>query len=272
MRIVRETAVAGKVIYRNIKVPSGNHRTTRAPKKNITKDKVQKNNDRLAVKDLMLKLDNNFDDSCAHIVFTYKIEPSKKQAAKDRKKIVKNLRKELKKLNIDLKYIAVTEYENTRIHHHFVINTQNIDLVTTVWPESKGFVNFKPLDSSGDYYKLAEYLIKETTKTFRLPGSEHKRRYTCSRNIKTPVIKREFVDIAELEEDPEPLTGYYIPKDRVRRYQHPITELEHLEYLMVALGDPRKYKVWPRGKAVTRREYYRVNYEEVQQDLFDFDV
>lgn len=119
------------------------------------------------------------------------------------------------------------------------------------------------MDDSGSYKALSEYLIKETSKTFRDSDSVHKRRYTASRNLVRPVIKREAVDAQELLDDPKPIAGYYIPKETVRRFEHPVTGVEHVEYYMVALHEPRKYKVWPRGIAVPGTEHFRT--DEVQE-------
>ena len=166
----------------------------------------------------------------------------------------------------ELKYIAVTEYEHTRIHHHIVINNFDINTINELW--TKGFVKFSALDDTGNYTALAEYLIKETTKTFREEDSLYKRRYSCSANLTKPVVKKEEVDPSELWDDPDPIEGYYIPEEYVRRFEHPVTGLEHLEYLMVAADKPRKYKTWPRGKTVSGKEYYKSSYTEEQLGLF----
>ena len=148
-----------------------------------------------------------------------------------------------------------------------MINKFDIEKIQQIW--DKGWVKFAVLDDTGNYIELAEYLIKETTKTFREEGSPYKRRYSCTKNLVKPVVKREEVCPSELWDDPEPIQGYYIPKDYERRYEHPVTGLEHLEYIMVAVDKPRRYKVWPRGEVITGREYFRSNYEEEQLSLFE---
>ena len=265
MKIYEETIVAGKTILRSIKISSGNHGNKRGPKINITSDAVRKNNDRLAVKRLTADLNANFKGGDLHITLTYAEMPSLMQAKKDREKFLKDLRNELRKTGMELKYIAVTEYKNKRPHHHIVVNTDDLTLINQLW--GKGRVHSTPLDSEGNYYKLAEYLIKETTKTFREEDSLHKRRYSCSRSIVHPAVKRQEVDLSKLEEDPEPIRGYYIPKECERRFEHPVTGLEHLEYIEVALDKPRKYKVWPKGVLVSTREYYKPDYFEEQMAL-----
>lgn len=262
MKVIRETCVAGRTIDRVVKVASGNHGGKRGPKMNVTSEQVQKNNDRYAVRELMRKLNANFKGGDLHLVLTYEDAPKKEQAKKDREAFIRKLRKAMAACGEELKYVAVTEFEHTRIHHHVVINKFDLEKVAKIW--TAGFVKCSVLDDTGNYIELAEYLIKETTRTFREEGSLYKRRYSCSGNLVKPIVKREEVDPSELWDDPQPISGYYIPKDYERRYEHPVTGLEHLEYIMVALDKPRRYKIWPRGTAVSGREYYRPTYEEEQ--------
>lgn len=265
MKAVRKTTVAGKLIHRNVVIPSGNHKRGRKARHTITKEAVQKNNDLQAVWRLWMLLANNFDASGSHVTLTYAGDaPDKDQAAKDRANFIRRMSRTFAKAEKELKYIVVTEYENKRIHHHMVVNSQDVEMVTQLW--GRGSVHFTALREEGDFHDLAEYLIKETTKTFRDPDSQHKHRYARSKNLAMPVTKRQEVSLSTLDEEPEPIKGYYIPKDRVRRYEHPVTGLEHLEYVEVALGAPRAFKVWPRGEIVDPREYYRANVIEEQEE------
>lgn len=266
MRVVRETTVAGRIIHRRVVIPSGNHKQKRKMRTGITSEAVKKNNMRIAVWRLWMLLANNFDSTGSHVTLTYAgNEPTKEQAAADRKKMIAQLRKEFKRQGKELKYVIVTEYKNKRIHHHIVMNSQDVELVTRLW--GKGGVHFTALREEGDFHDLAEYLIKETEKTFRESDSQHKQRYSRSRNLIMPVTKKDETTLKEMTDEPEPISGYYIPKDRVRRYEHPVTGLEHLEYIEVALGEPRKYKQWPRGKVVSTKEYYRATEIEEQEEL-----
>ena len=266
MRVVRETTVAGRIILRRVVVPSGNHKQKRKMRTGITSEAVKKNNMRIAVWRLWMLLANNFDSTGSHVTLTYSgSEPTKEQAAEDRRKMIAHLRREFRRQGKELKYVVVTEYENKRIHHHIVINSQDVELVTRLW--GKGGVHFTALREEGDFHDLAEYMIKETEKTFRESDSQHKQRYSRSRNLIMPVTKRDETTLKEMTDEPEPISGYYIPKDRVRRYEHPVTGLEHLEYVEVALREPRKYKQWPRGKVVSTKEYYRATEIEEQEEL-----
>ena len=261
---MRETTVAGRIIHRRVVIPSGNHKQKRKMRTGITSEAVKKNNMRIAVWRLWMLLENNFDSTGSHVTLTYAgNEPTKEQAAADRKKMIAKLRKEFRRQGKELKYVVVTEYENKRIHHHIVINSQDVGLITKLW--GKGGVHFTALREEGDFHDLAEYLIKETEKTFREPDSHHRQRYSRSRNLIMPQTKRDETSLKEMMDDPTPISGYYIPKDRVRRYEHPVTGIDHLEYIEVALEKPRNYKVWPRGKVVTPREYYKITDIEEQE-------
>lgn len=174
MKVKKYICMAGKSIITEIRVTSGDHKGKRGPKRNVTPEMVQRNNDRLAVLNLTKLLNANFCERDMHITLTYKDIPSLEDAKKDRKNFIERLKYHMKKQGKSLKAICVTEYENKRPHHHIVVNTNDIDLIANCW--QKGFVHSSPLDETGNYSKLAKYLIKETTKTFRSPDAIHKKR------------------------------------------------------------------------------------------------
>lgn len=260
MKTFKDAAIAGRTIWISVKVPSGLHNKARAMKRSVTREQVRENNDRLAVRNLMLLLNNNFDGTGAHYTLTYEDKPTIEQAAKDRE----NFLRRMKRAVPGIKYIAVTEYTNVRIHHHIVMSTSDVDLVKKIW--GRGIVKPALLSDSGDYTKLAEYLVKDTNKTFRSEDGVHKHRWSSSRNLKKPAIRRAEVSVRELEDDPKPLKGFYIPAERIRRYTHPVTGIEYLEYLMIAIDEPRKVRL--RGRRISGREHYEVNSENEQEDLF----
>lgn len=267
MKAIKEVCVAGRVIDVTIKLASGYHKGKRRQKRNITPEAVRNNNDRIAVKNLARILNANFKEGDIHLVLTYREPPSEEQAKKDRANYIRRLRRK----GFDIKAIAVAEKgKHGRIHHHIVISGAKAEDLSAEWKD--GWVNIKYLDESGDYTKLAEYLIKESSNRMREPGAVFKKRYNCYGKLIRPVVKREEISISDLleGEDPEPIKGYYIPKDSIRRFEHPVTGIEHLEYRMLAIDEPRKYKQWPRGKRVKPREYFKAagEYQE-QEDIFD---
>lgn len=266
MKVIRETCVAGSVIDVTVRVPSGNHKNPRAQKKNITKEKVQKNNDRIAAKKLTRILNANFDRNCWHHTLTYGTEPTAEQAMRELRNFISRARRLCRKQGTEFKWIVATEYLNERIHHHFITNAP-LELIKKCWKE--GHVLPRPLDDGPNYAKLAEYIIKETTKSFRKEDCPFNSRYSHSRNLVIPVPQIEEVSEKQLFGDPAARKGYYIDKDSVRRFEHPITGLEHLEYIMISLDEEPRIKKYYKGRRKTREENYAkyINYTEEQQSL-----
>lgn len=268
MKVVRETCVAGKVIDVTVRVPSGRHTDPRAPKRAITAEKVRKNNDRMAIKKLTRLINANFDKECWHDTLTHAGNPDPDCAKRILKNFLDRARYRMKKLGVQFKWIVVTEYKNSKIHHHLITNAP-VEIIRECWKE--GIVLPRPFDENPNYYKLAEYIIKETSKSFREKEVPFGTRYSHSRNLVIPVPRVEEVDEKQLFEDPTPRRGYYIDPDTVRRFEHPITGLEHLEYMMISTEDEPRIKKYYKGKVKKREEDYRryINYEEEQESLWD---
>lgn len=253
-RVRRETCVAGATIDVCVK-GSYTHTGSRKPKSKPTSEAVRKNNDRLAEKNLTRLINANFFPGDWHITLTYSDIVAPQEAQHNLKVFIRRLRRVFKKQGKDFRYVAVTEYEHHRIHHHIVMNYIGYPIINDTW--GNGFVRAVALDETRNYMKLAQYLVKETSKTFRKPGNATKRRWTASRNLKRPVIKKEWVSITQLFKDPKPLRGYQIDEDSIRHYINPVTGLEHLEYLMVSTDPVPRIKTWRKGKIIKRSETYQ---------------
>ena len=266
-RVIRETCIAGAVIDRCIKAsfPRGGKRKK---KEKVTSDAVKKNNDMLALKNLTRLINLNFYPGDLHTTLTYAEELSPEEANSELEKWIKRMRREYKKLDKEFYYIAVTEFKNKRIHHHVVMNYIDFQVINRQW--KMGRIRCTPLDKTRNYRVLAEYLIKETQKTFREPENATKRRWKPSRNLKRPVVKREWVSISQLFQnfdDIKPLQGYEIDRDTLRKYTNPVTKLDHLEYQMVSNEAVPRLSVWRKGKKVNRNETYRKMDEMRQMDM-----
>ncbi len=255
MKIVVETCVAGACIDRTYRpaimiTKSGK----RAAKSNPTPDAVLAVNQRNAEKALTRLINHNFVPGDWHLVLNYDgKEPSTDQAKKDKDKFVRKLKAIADKEGIDLKWIAVTEYKHARIHHHIICSHIAFEQILPAW--THGQVRPSVLNKTRNYYKLAEYLVKETSKTFREDGNVFKRRYTTSRNIVRPMVKKTVIDAREIP-DPKALKGYYIDEDSVRRYENAITGLEHLEYIMVSMEEEPRLRRWYKGTVVKNQRNY----------------
>ena len=70
------------------------------------------------------------------------------------------------------------------------------------------------LDNTGQYADLAEYLVKETDKTFRDPECKQKKRWSCSRNWPEPVITKKVIKASKWNESPKALKGYVLENEK----------------------------------------------------------
>jgi len=255
MNIIKETCVAGACIDTTYKFSTRfmKHEGKRAPRMNPTPEDVWKVNTRNAERDLARILNHNFGPGDWHLVLTYRAEPTAAEAKKHKEYFCRLVKGWADRNGKKFKWIAVTEYKHARIHHHVVCSHLPLEIINELW--KRGHVRVTPLDKTRNYTKLAHYLVKETSKTYRDPDSVNHRRWTCSRNIVRPEVKRQIVSEREIYKDIKPLKGYYIDQDSIRRYDHKVTGLPHLEYIQVATEQPR-YKRWYKGATVKRTENY----------------
>lgn len=214
---------------------------TRGRRKKPTPEEVAKINQMNAERVLRLKINANFGEDDLFVTLTYPRDgrPTPERAKKNIKKLLGNLRKKFKRLGAELKYINVTEYKNKSIHHHLIINhIEGADvakLVRQLW--GFGRPKFEFLDSSGQYRRLAAYLIKETSETFRENDGGHRQRYSCSRNLVMPKQRTEIIKrAARWLADPRPKKGYYIDRDTVYNGVDPFTGKPYQKYTMVRSG------------------------------------
>lgn len=202
--------------------PKGSRRGMRlGPIKKKTPEEIQKANMRQAARRLARKINANFKPGDWHITLTYKkdAKPDPGQAKASMDKLIDGLRYRYKKHGFILKYIHVTEYKNKNIHHHLIINTVNdgkkttADYIRELW-RGRGHIRFVSLYENGEYRVLADYLIKETEKTFRDQNTPERQRYSCSKNLINPKPRtrpRETKGLWQM--DPKPRKGYYIDPD-----------------------------------------------------------
>ena len=117
---------------------------------------------------------------------------------------------------------------------------------------------------SANEQTLAEYLLKETEETFRQEGSPSKRRYSCSRSIVTPEIRREKISSRQVWEEIKPPKGYYVDEDTVRMYEHAILGVECKEYILISLDGSAKGK---RGKPIRPEKVYQTDKQLSMEEM-----
>ena len=195
--------------------------TTRAKK---SAAEIEEANARYAARKLVRKLNANFRPGDVHTILTYdgkQGRPTPDEAREIIRLFHQGMRKEFRKRKAPYKYILVTEYENKAIHHHIVINQINDgkvttnDLVRKCWRAAGGTgrPKYVDLDDTGEYEKLAVYLIKETDKTYKKPGG-FKQRYSCSRNLVDPQPEKRIMHVKGMwSMEPKARPGYRLLPD-----------------------------------------------------------
>lgn len=157
-------------------------------------------------------LNANFDENDYWV--TLAIDPHHGIKAKDMKTIARNFlrwyRKKLKNANATFKYIYAASIENGFLHLHMVLTgipETNVKLlIMNYW--SYGFVDCKPLYEHGDHKGIANYIIKNTEKSFRTGEAGMKRRYQSSRGLIRPKWEIEAQSGNDWELDPDIPDGY----------------------------------------------------------------
>lgn len=268
-KYIRETCIAGATIDVTLKYSIGSGQAKRQQKKNPSRAAVIKNNDRIATKKLTRLMNANFFPGDLHCTLTYSgKEPEQKEAKKEIRNFKRRIEREYKKQGKECKWIEVTEYSHTRIHHHMLIRYIDPELIEKQW--KRGHVHFTPLDRSRNYSKLAEYFIKETSKTMRTPGNETKQRWSASRNLTRPIIKREIIEPRGMFEKPKALKGYALIEESIREFEHPFTGMMHTEYMMVSTDPSPRLKKWRKGEVVEKDETFRRAQEiQIEMDWLD---
>ena len=266
---IKETCVAGAVIDVVVKYSQKVMRSERASRHAPTREAVVKHNKVVAERKLARLLNANFFPGDWHCTLTYTgDEPSVTDAKKTLENFIRRMKREYEKQDLEFKWVAVTEFHHHRIHHHIVMSYIDAKVIERQW--KRGHVNFKCLDRSRNYRKLAAYLVKETDKTMKIPGSEIRKHWSSSRNLTRPIVKREIVEPRALYETPKPLKGYEIDEDSVRKYTHPFTGIDHLEYMMCSTDPVPRIRTWRKGKVVKRDETFRRS-QEIQIDMSSLD-
>ena len=218
MAYIKKTIYAGRTIevYKHYAFRCGPDGKKRRRRSKETSEEQKKINARRAEDNLRQLINCNFQHKDIHLVLTYKPDerPDAIGAKRELANFLRRLRNYFKRQQRELKYIAVTEYKSKAIHHHLVIPSADMRDIVELWTKGKARATF--LDDSGQYSKLAAYLIKETDKTFRDTDSPARKRWCASKNLVRPTIKTHTIKSVRWQSKPAAEAGYYIEKDSLR--------------------------------------------------------
>lgn len=215
----------------------------RAKKKKATPDEIRAANERTAKKKLRRLINTNFEQGDIHLILTYKKEL--RPTPEESRKIIRNFRDKLarryKSHGKVFKWILVTEYKNKAIHHHMIVNSPDgydpSKDIAAIW--TRGRPKETRLDDSGNYSQLADYLIKETEKTFREEESPMKARYSHSRNLKEPKVRKKTIRAKSWGKISIP-KGYVLLPETFYEGINPVTGFLYREYVVKKLVEKKK--------------------------------
>lgn len=214
---ISKTIIAGNVIekYKYFAPRCPGIKLARGKNINTTSEEQWVVNEKRSIQNLYYLILVNFKKEDIRLDLTYRNLPSTpKQAKIFFDKFIRRVRDLYKKLGHVLKWIATTEYDGHRIHHHVLLN--NIGLTrkeyNQLWDHAElSYKAFRYYDGGvEDAQRLSKYLVKETRETFCKADAIQKRRWRSSRNLKKPIIKKEVIHCKSWTDKPKSKKGYYV--------------------------------------------------------------
>jgi len=252
---IMETCVAGrtKEISKRYSARFGKKSISRSPNANPTPEAVRRVNERGAIAKLRRLINANYGFQDIHLVLTYRRDnrPASPAAAKkDLEKFLRRLRMYHQKAGTVLKYIAVTEYKKAAIHHHLIINSMDTRILTELWEHGQPRPVY--LDNTGNYAGLAEYLVKETRETYREREGACQKRWSCSKNLAKPIIRKSIVRADSWRQEPKAPPDYYIEKASIESGYHEITGYGYQFYRLIKIEPGGGERMRLVGSAIKR--------------------
>lgn len=206
----KKTIEAGDILETEIycSVRTRGKSVPRERRKAPTTEAQAKLNDINRKKHFRRKINANFKPYDIYATLTYAKEPDEiERAIKNLSNFIKRINYDRKKRGIDnIRYIAVTEYQSGRVHHHVIMERMSMDEIIKQWNKTSGAgsAELQTLYAHDtDYSDLADYLLKET----RNRRGKH---WTESRNLIQPTV----IYTKASRQDKKALSGArpYIPK------------------------------------------------------------
>ena len=210
MKKRRKTVIAGdlvKIVEYIPPFPNDDARQ-RSAKRKTTSEAQKILNFRTAQGALESKLATNFskNDYFATLTYSPDFEPANRKAAnKDKQKYIRRLRDQRKRAGAVLKWVVSPEnkHGDARWHFHAVINAADPALdreeIESLW--QYGHVKVSRLFDSEHHFNtwldVARYLTKERPEDGKDETPVNAQIYSCSRNLKKPIVITEWVDAAD---------------------------------------------------------------------------
>lgn len=240
MPYIKEVCVAGDTIEVS-KYYSVRWHTTgekRAKKEKPSSEAMKKINQRLASRNLRRLLNTNFHDGdfLVRLDFSKEIPKDSQEMQELLAKGIRKMKAEYKKAGMEMKYVYVKEVGPKGGRHvHMVMNKCDTDILRKCW--RYGGIHVDPLNSFGQYAKIADYFIKYAVRTEETEGELVGKRYYASRNLKKPLITKKVIKAERFRTEIRPKKGFYLDKDSIRHGISDLTGYEFLAYTFIRGGE-----------------------------------
>ena len=209
----------------------------REPKRKRTPEEMAKQNLWRKIRNLRRLLELNFTGGDFHVTLTCQKDkrPSKEEAPKIIREFRDKLREDYKRQGWILKYVITCETgERGAVHWHMIVNnccnekTSTTKLIWKYWTRGRPWLI--PMDDSGDYKKLAEYIVKESKDRIEKGQTIEKLSYMVSRNLVKPVVVPEKVQANRWSKTPKAPKGWYVVPGSIVNGHNKFTGLPYQYY------------------------------------------
>ena len=244
----------------------------RKPKTNPTPEAVAKINKINQERKLTAMINHNFKPGDIWLVLSYPEALPIETCMKEVARFKRNIRNAAKRKGVSFKLIEATGVgeRSGKPHHHIVLNKEiSREMIIKYWPEE--YMHMETLWTSGNYHRVAKYMLKNAYQSKDKRG-KHTKAYRSSVSVVVPDTKEMIMKrpIGYDVEDIKPHDGYYIDRDSIRVYEHPITGAPCIEYIEVSLAEEPRIK-YARGKKVKPEKIYAEHWEE-QLSIGELDI
>lgn len=214
----------------------------REKKKKPTPEAQEAVNARNAETRIRRDMNHNFRPGDLYITLDYARENRPEDGSEMREhgdRLKRDLRRLYKKKGLDLKYMYVIERGSRgALHHHILINAgADLKELQELWPH--GRIHVDPLDSSGQYRKLASYFVKYAVKTRKTDEKLMNRYCETSRNLVKPPVEKIVVHRRHWRREVPQKKGYYLDKDTEQHYIDQFG-FEAMKYTLVKIPEGRE--------------------------------
>lgn len=240
MAYIEEVCICGRVeerrkYYDARSHPPGEHREK---KEKPTSEAQKRVNRRKAERNLRRLMNASFVDGDYLVrldFFRENTPPDGKEMQRLMNKALRKLRNKFKRMGILLRYVYVKEIGPRGGRHiHIVMNRCDIEWIRESWPY--GGIHIDPLNSNGQYKKIASYFMKYADRTEETEGKLVGKRYYPSRTLLKPIIRKRKIRAQRYREMIKVPEGYVLDKETVVAGISEFTGYAYFEYALIRAG------------------------------------